>query len=128
MSQVTDDELNWGLIAWVIPLAGGVIGLIMRPNSNYVKHWSYLSLAFGLVLIATYIVLAVLSLVIATASIPLITATMSIPPSLVLIKVLDYLVGLVFFVVWVVGIARERGMVYWRPSLIYDVAKMLGAQ
>jgi len=117
MSQVTDDELNWGLIAWVIPLAGGVIGLIMRPNSNYVKHWSYLSLAFGLVIIVTDIVLIVLSMIVAP-----------IWPLLMLIRILGYLVGLVFFVVWVVGVVRERSVVYWRPSLIYDVARMLGAQ
>jgi hypothetical protein len=117
MSQVTDDELNWGLIAWVIPLAGGVIGLIMRPNSNYVRHWSYLSLAFGLVIIATAIVLGILSMIVAP-----------IWPLLMLVRILGYLAGLVFLVVWVVGIARERSVVYWRPSLIYDVARMLGAQ
>ncbi|MFP3302492.1 MAG: hypothetical protein RXO25_01500 [Caldivirga sp.] len=117
MSQVTDDELNWGLIAWVIPLAGGVIGLIMRPNSNYVRHWSYLSLAFGLVIIATAIVLGILSMIVAP-----------IRPLLMLVRILGYLAGLVFLVVWVVGIARERSVVYWRPSLIYDVARMLGAQ
>lgn len=117
MSQVSVDELNWGLIAWAMPLGGGVLGLIMRPNSSYVKHWSYLSIAFGLVIIVVAIVLNILSLL-----------TVFIPPLFILIRALGYIVGLVFVVAWVVGIVRERGMVYWKPALIYDVARVLGAQ
>ena len=117
MSQVSIDELNWGLVAWIIPLVGGILGFVMKPNSNYVKHWSYLSISFGIVIIVVSVVLDLLSL-----------ATMILLPLFIIIRALNILVGLVFIIVWIIGIVRERNSIYWRPQIIYDVAKMLGAQ
>ncbi|WP_291766777.1 hypothetical protein [Caldivirga sp. UBA161] len=117
MSQISTDELNWGLVAWIIPLAGGILGFIVKPESNYVKHWSYLSIAFGIVIIVVSIILDLLSL-----------ATMLLPPLFIIIKALSILVGLAFVIIWIVGIVRERNSMYWKPALIYDVAKMLGSQ
>ncbi len=115
-SQLSEDERTWGLIAWIIPLVGGIIGIVVKPNSNYVKHWSYLSIAFGLVIIGVDVVLGVLSLM-----------TFLMPPMHIVITALDYLVGLAFLIVWIVGILRERNSIYWKPTVIYDVAKMMGA-
>ena len=116
MSQVNIDELNWGLVAWIIPLAGGILGLIVKPESNYVKHWSYLSIAFGIVIIVVSVILDLLSL-----------ATMLLPPLFIIIKALSILVGLAFVIIWIIGIVRERNSMYWKPALIYDVAKIIGA-
>ncbi|BDR91224.1 hypothetical protein [Vulcanisaeta souniana] len=116
MSQLSGDEGVWALVAWLVPLVGGVIGLVVRPGSGYVRHWSYLSIAFGLVIIVVDVVLGILSLL-----------TILIPPMHIVITALGYLAGLAFLIVWVIGILRERNSIYWKPTIIYDVAKIIGA-
>lgn len=116
MSQLSNEESTWALVAWLIPLVGGIIGMVIKPNSNYVKHWSYLSIAFGLVIIGVDVVLGVISLL-----------TILILPIHIVIMALSYLAGLAFLIVWIVGILRERNSIYWKPTIIYDVAKMIGA-
>lgn len=116
MSQLSEEEGIWALVAWIIPLLGGIIGIVVKPNSSYVKHWSYLSIAFGLVIIGVDVVLGVLSLL-----------TVLIPPIHIVITALGYLAGLVFLVIWIIGILRERNSIYWKPTIIYDVAKIIGA-
>jgi uncharacterized membrane protein len=117
MSQISEDERTWGLIAWIIPLVGGIIGIIMRPNSGYVKHWSYLSIAFGLVIIVVDVILDILTF-----------ALIFIPPVLLFIRILGILVGLAFLIIWLVGILRERSNLYWKPPVVYDIARIMGKQ
>ncbi|GGP21690.1 hypothetical protein GCM10007981_14520 [Thermocladium modestius] len=118
MAQVDNEEHTWALIAWVIPLVGGILGLVMKPNSNYVKHWSYLSISFGLFIIVVEVVLGIIS--IPFIFIPILHLIISV--------VLGTLIGLGFLVVWIIGILRERSALYWKPAIIYDIARMMGAQ
>ena len=115
MSQPSGDEHTWALVAWIIPLVGGIIGIVMRSNSDYVKHWSYLSIAFGIIIIVIDIILGALSFL-----------TILILPIHILVTVLYYLAGLAFFIIWIIGILRERNAIYWKPPIIYNAARMIG--
>jgi len=116
MSQIDNEEHTWALIAWIIPLVGGILGIIIKPNSNYVKHWSYLSITFGLVIIVIDVILGILSL-----------ATFFVPFLLIIFRIIGYLFDIAFLVIWIIGILRERAMLYWKPPVLYDIAKMMGA-
>lgn len=114
MSQVSQDEALWGLVAWVIPLAGGILGLITKPSSPFVRHWSHLSIAFGIVIVVVGVFLAILG-----------ALTEMVPPIHVLITVISYIIWLIVFLIWVIGIVRERSLTYWKPPVLYDIAKAI---
>ncbi|WP_054858030.1 hypothetical protein [Vulcanisaeta sp. JCM 16159] len=116
MSQLSEEERVWALVAWIIPLIGGVIGLVIKPGSGYVRHWSYLSIAFGIVIISVEVILGILSLI-----------TILILPMHIVIVVLGYLAGLALLITWIIGILRVLNITYWKPMIIYDIAKMIGA-
>lgn len=108
--QVSEDERLWGLIAWVIPLIGGIIALASKPGITYIRHWSYLSITFGIVMIGATIIGSLFSLI------PFVG------------WLVGTLIGIALFVVWVIGIVKALDKMLWKPPIIYDLAKTLGFQ
>ncbi|MGC8997036.1 MAG: hypothetical protein ACP5HH_04655 [Fervidicoccaceae archaeon] len=105
---VTEEEKLWGFIAWLIPLIGGIIGLVIKQGSNYVRHWSYLSIGFFIVLVIGQVINIVFSFI------PFIG------------RLLVVLVDLGLLVIWIIGILRSLEKNLWKPPIIYDIAKILG--
>lgn len=107
--EVSDEEKLWGVIAWLIPLIGGIVALVLKPGYRYAKHWAYLSISFFILIVVAQIINAVL------AFIPIVG------------WVLSMLINLGILVIWVLGIVKSLEKTWWRPPVIYDIAKMLGA-
>ncbi len=105
---VTEEEKLWGFIAWLIPLIGGIIGLVIKQGSNYVRHWSYLSIGFFIVLVIGQVINIVFSFI------PFIG------------RLLVVLVDLGLLIIWIIGILRSLEKNLWKPPIIYDIAKILG--
>jgi uncharacterized membrane protein len=105
---VTEEEKLWGFIAWLIPLIGGIIGLVIKQGSNYVRHWSYLSIGFFIVLVIGQVINIIFSFI------PFIG------------RLLVVLVDLGLLVIWIIGILRSLEKNLWKPPIIYDIAKILG--
>ncbi|MEM2910272.1 MAG: hypothetical protein QXO01_04315 [Nitrososphaerota archaeon] len=110
-STFSDEEKTWGFIAWLIPLIGGILALLFKPNYNYVKHWAYLSISFFVVAVIASVVAYVVSLM---------------PFMSFLGLILSALFGALLLVVWILGILNSLNKVYWAPPIIYDLAKRLG--
>ncbi|MCL7395783.1 MAG: hypothetical protein LZ170_00090 [Thaumarchaeota archaeon] len=107
-SAIGSEERIWGFIAWLIPLIGGILVLVLKPDYKYAKHWAYLSISFFVVAVIASIVAYILSFI----------------PFLGL--ALSALFGLILLVVWIIGILKSLNNVYWSPPVIYDLAKRLG--
>jgi uncharacterized membrane protein len=105
---VTEEEKLWGFIAWLIPLIGGIIGLVIKQGSNYVRHWSYLSIGFFIVLVIGQVINIIFSFI------PFIG------------RLLVVLVDLGLLIIWIIGILRSLEKNLWKPPIIYDIAKILG--
>lgn len=107
--EVSDEEKLWGFIAWLIPLIGGVLALVLKPGYRYAKHWAYLSISFSILIVAAQVVNAVL------VFIPFVGWALSM------------LINLGILVTWILGIIKSLEKTWWKPPVIYDVARMLGA-
>jgi len=105
------EEKIWGFIAWLIPLVGGILVLVLKPDYRYARHWAYLSVSFFVVAIIASIVAYILSL---------------IPFINILGLALGALFGALLLVVWILGILKSLENVYWTPPIIYDLARRLG--
>ncbi len=105
------EEKIWGFIAWLIPLVGGILVLVLKPDYRYARHWAYLSVSFFVVAIIASIVAYILSL---------------IPFINILGLALGALFGVLLLVVWILGILKSLENVYWTPPIIYDLARRLG--
>jgi len=101
----------WGLISWSLLIVGAVIGLLLRPGDDYVKHWARASIAFTILIILGYVAVEILSLILIVTIIP---------------AVLRILYSLIVILVWIVGIVKSLNGEYWNPPLIRDVAARLG--
>lgn len=117
MSQSSDENV-WALIAWAATIVGAISALILKPNSKYVKHWSYLSISFFVIFIIGYAAIYIISLIIRLLPI--------IGPILSSIIYILYL--LIVFIIWVVGIIRSISGIFWKPRFIYDLAIRLGIE
>jgi uncharacterized membrane protein len=117
MSQV-DEEKVWGLIAWLVSIIGAVVSLVFKSNSKYVRYWAYLSISFFVVMVVGQMVVWVISLIL--GFIPFVGWVLS--------SIISGLYLLVVLVVWVFGIVKSLSMEYWRPPLIYDLARMMGIE
>ncbi|MGC8975007.1 MAG: DUF4870 domain-containing protein, partial [Thermoprotei archaeon] len=91
-------------MAWVIPLVGAILALVLRPGYKYVKYWAYLNLSFLVVIVVSAIIASILSII------PLIG------------WLLSTLIWVALLVLWVIGIIKSAERVYWKPPLIYDIA------
>lgn len=109
-----EEEKIWGLIAWLIPLVGPVLALVLRPNLKYVKHWSFLSIGFFILVIAGYVVLWIVDLFLSLVHLG------------ILAGVLSALFWLLVVVLWIIGIVKAAQGEYWRPVLVYDIAQRIG--
>ncbi|MEM0001032.1 MAG: hypothetical protein QXH02_06305 [Desulfurococcaceae archaeon] len=107
--EVGDEEKLWGFIAWLIPLIGGVLVLVLKPGYRYAKHWAYLSISFFILIVAVQVACMVFALI------PFVGWAFSV------------LINLGMLVVWVLGIVKSLGKTWWKPPVIYDLARMLGA-
>ncbi|MCS7135765.1 MAG: hypothetical protein RMJ14_03315 [Nitrososphaerota archaeon] len=106
-----DEEKIWGFIAWLIPLIGGVLVLLLKPEYKYAKHWAYLSISFFVIVVIASVVASVISI---------------IPFVNILGLVVSAVFGALLLVVWILGILKSLNRVYWNPPIIYDIAKRLG--
>lgn len=106
--NLSDDEKIWGFISWLIPLIGGIISLLVKPNYKYAKYWAYLSISFFIVIIIADIIGFLLGLI------PFIGFF------------LKMLINIALFIVWVIGLIKSLEKVYWKPPLIYDIAEKIG--
>ncbi|MCS7099558.1 MAG: hypothetical protein RMH84_01795 [Sulfolobales archaeon] len=109
-SAVPEEEKVWGLIAWLLSVVGAVITLALKPTYRYAKYWAYLSISFFIVAILSTIVVSILSLI------PIVG------------RILNALISLALLVVYVIGIVKSISLDYWKPPVIYDLAKIIGIE
>ncbi len=109
-SEVSEDEMIWGFIGWFASIVGAILVLILKPRYRYARFWAYLSLSFFVVLIISGIIVVALSLI------PLIG------------WLIAAIIQLSLLIAWVLGIIKSLSRVFWRPPIIYDLAKMLGVE
>ncbi|MFP3143755.1 MAG: hypothetical protein RXQ93_01880 [Caldisphaera sp.] len=105
---ISDDEKFWAFKAWLIPLIGGILALILKPNYKFAKYWSYLSISFFVIIVVADVISFGLQFI------PILGTIISI------------LIDLGLLIVWILGILKSLQKVYWKPIVIYDIAKLLG--
>lgn len=109
-SSVGEEERLWGFIAWLLSIVGAILAMVLKPSYRYAKYWAYLSISFFIVAIAASALGAVLSIV------PLLG------------HIFSALISLALFVTWVIGLVKSLQMTWWRPPLVYDIAKAIGVE
>ncbi|MEM2376146.1 MAG: hypothetical protein QXZ10_00825 [Sulfolobales archaeon] len=109
-SEVSENERIWGFVGWLASIVGAVLVLILKPEYRYAKYWAYLSISFFVITIVSGVVVAILSLI------PLIGWFIGL------------VIQLVLLITWVLGIIKSLSRVFWRPPLIYDLAKIFGIE
>jgi len=105
--EVSEDEKLWGFTAWIIPLIGGILALVLKPSYRYACYWAYLSISFFIVIVGAGIINIVFSII------PLIG------------WVLSTLINLGLLIIWIIGLLRSLEKTWWKPPIIYNIAKML---
>jgi len=106
--SVSDDEKLWGLLAWLLSIVGAILVLVLKPNYRYAKYWSYLSISFFIIIVVATIINSIVGL---------------IP---ILGMIIQILISLGLLVVWVIGIVKVLNIEWWKPQIIYDLAKAIG--
>jgi uncharacterized membrane protein len=114
MDNVSDRELDIGLISWIIPLFGGIIGILVEKDSKYVKHWSYLSISFGILIIIVNTLYMIFFFLFSIFF-----------PLIILLKIVMFGIYFLLIVIWLVGIIKEREKTYWKPPIIYELSEFL---
>lgn len=109
VTDITIDEKNLGIISWMLSIVGAVLGLLLRPDSKYVRHWSYLSISFFIIIIASSFLLGIIKL-------------------LPLGELISMLIKMSLFVIWIIGVTKSFEVVFWKPILIHDIARKLGIE
>lgn len=109
-SEVSEDERIWGFIGWLASIVGAVLVFILKPRYRYARYWAYLSISFFVILIISGIVVGILSLI------PLIG------------WFIGAIIQLSLLITWVLGIVKSLSRVFWRPPIIYDLAKLFGVE
>lgn len=107
---VSEEERIWGLIAWLLSVVGAVITLALKPTYRYARYWAYLSIAFFIAVIVSGVVATIVGLI------PLIGWFISL------------LISIALLVIYIIGIIKSLAPEFWRPPIIYDVARMLGIE
>jgi uncharacterized membrane protein len=110
ISGVSDDEKIWALLAWLLSIIGAILVLVLKPTYRYAKYWAYLSLSFFIVAIIVGVVNSILALI------PIVGWVISI------------LISLAIVILWIIGIVRVLQITWWKPPLIYDIAKAIGIE
>jgi uncharacterized membrane protein len=110
ISGVSDDEKIWALLAWLLSIIGAILVLVLKPTYRYAKYWAYLSLSFFIVAIIVGVVNSILALI------PIVGWVISI------------LISLAIAILWIIGIVKVLQITWWKPPLIYDIAKAIGIE
>jgi uncharacterized membrane protein len=110
ISGVSDDEKIWALLAWLLSIIGAILVLVLKPTYRYAKYWAYLSLSFFIVAIIVWVVNSILALI------PIVGWVISI------------LISLAIAILWIIGIVKVLQITWWKPPLIYDIAKAIGIE
>jgi len=108
--QISDDEKIWALLAWLLSIIGAILVLVLKPTYRYAKYWAYLSLSFFIVAIIVGVVNSILALI------PIAGWVISI------------LISLAIAILWIIGIVKVLQITWWKPPLIYDIAKAIGIE
>lgn len=116
--EVSEEEKLFALIGWAASIVGAIIVLVLKPQFKYAKYWSYLSISLFILAI------------VAGVSISIITAILGFIPIVggIIGLVLSSLLGIVVLIAWVIGILKSISKEYWKPPIIYDVAKIIGIE
>ena len=109
-SSVSDDERIWALLAWLLSIVGAILVLVLKPTYRYSKYWAYLSLSFFIIGIIVGVVNAILALI------PIVGWVISI------------LISLVVVILWIIGIVKVFQITWWKPPIVYDIAKIIGIE
>ncbi len=117
-AEVPEEEKLFALIGWAASIVGAIIVLVLKPQFKYAKYWSYLS-------ISLFILAAIASIMVS-----IITAILGLIPIVggIVGLVLSSLLGIVVVIAWIMGILKSISKEYWKPPIIYDVAKMIGIE
>lgn len=108
--KISEDEKLWGFLAWLLSVVGVILALLLKPSYRYAKYWAYLSASFFITIIIGAVLTVILSLIpiigwIATA-----------------------LIYIAIIVTWIIGIIRSLQPSWWKPPLIYDIARAIGIE
>lgn len=107
---MSEDERFWAFLAWLLSIAGAILAMLLRPNYRYAKYWAHLSISFFIVAIALGVVSSVVS------DLPVVGTIVSAVVTLCLVMV------------WILGIVKVLHTEWWKPPLVYDVAKAIGIE
>ncbi|MEM1982758.1 MAG: hypothetical protein QXD94_05280 [Sulfolobales archaeon] len=108
--EISDDEKIWGFIGWLASIVGAILVLVLKPGYRYAKYWAYLSISFFMIIIASGIVVGILGL----------------------IPLIGWFIGLIIqislFITWILGLVKSLNKEFWKPPIIYDIAKIIGIE
>lgn len=104
---ISEDEKLWGFIAWLIPLIGAILVLVLKPGYKYAKYWAYLSISFFIIIIIAQVVAFAFSLI------PFVGWFIST------------LIDIGLLIIWILGVLKSLGKTWWKPPIIYNIAKIL---
>jgi uncharacterized membrane protein len=110
-SGISEDEKLWGLLAWILSIIGAILALVLKPGYRYTKYWAYLSLSFFIIII---IIASIINGIL-----------MFIP---FIGWILASLISLAIVILWIIGIIKSLQLTWWKPPVIYDIAKALGIE
>ncbi|HDD26831.1 MAG TPA: hypothetical protein ENF75_07095 [Acidilobales archaeon] len=113
---VSDEDKSWGIIAWAISFIGAILALVLKPQSKYAKYWAYLSIAFFIIWIIAWALIAGISLALMLA--PTVGWFFS--------TIIRWFFWVAVLIVWIIGIIKAANVVLWKPPIIYDLAKTIG--
>ncbi len=105
--DISEDEKIWAFIAWLIPLIGGILALVLKPSSKYSSYWAYLSISFFLCIIGASIVSSIFLII------PFIG------------KLVETIIWIGILVVWILGILRSLEKTWWKLPVVYEIARLL---
>lgn len=108
--SISEDERLWGFLAWLLSIVGAILVMVLKPDYRYAKYWAYLSIAFFIVIVIAGVVNTLISLI------PIVG------------WILAVLISIGVVAVWIIGIVKSLQPDWWKPPVIYDLAKALGIE
>lgn len=106
--SVGEEEKLWGFLAWLLSIVGAILALVLKPGYRYARYWAYLSISFFILIVIASVVNSILSLI------PFVG------------WLLAALVALGLLIIWILGIIKSLQPLWWRPPVVYDIARAIG--
>ena len=106
----TEESRLFGLIAWILGIIGAVVAIALRGNDPFVKFHAKQSLVLSIGYIAFYVIVIILT------RIPVIGMIFS------LIGIFMPLIGLLVFIIMILGAIKAYSGEWWRAPIIADIA------